>query len=76
MNENSEDMNEDLMFEVGIKYTAWIPVKAKSRQDAIEKALNLDYHVPDNFEVVEYDKYDDDDPKQPRVIWYQIREEI
>ena len=45
-------------FSIGITYTVWTDVEAKTEDEAVEKAVNTDYDVPDHFELNEYD-----DPK-------------
>ena len=45
-------------FSIGITYTVWTDVEAKTEDEAVDKAVNTDYEVPDHFELNEYD-----DPK-------------
>ena len=45
-------------FSIGITYTVWTDVEAKTEDEAVEKAVNTDYDVPEHFELNEYE-----DPK-------------
>ena len=45
-------------FSIGITYTVWTDVEAKTEDEAVNKAVNTDYEVPAHFELNEYE-----DPK-------------
>ena len=45
-------------FSIGITYTVWTDVEAKTEDEAVSKAVNTDYEVPAHIVLNEYD-----DPK-------------
>ena len=42
-------------FSIGITYTVWTDVEANSEEEAVDKAVNTDYDVPDHFALNEYE---------------------
>ena len=57
-------------FSIGITYTVWTDVEAKTEDEAVSKAVNTDYEVPAHFELNEYEdpkvhEYGDDQERIP-----------
>jgi hypothetical protein len=56
-------------FSIGVTYTVWTDVEANSEEEAVDKAVNTDYDVPDHFELNEYE-----DPKVSRITQHRYKE--